>query len=85
MVSVRERQAEVRAFRGQMWSSGRPSTARREDRVRFWEAIAAGASSEDAAGVAGVSAAVGARWFCVGAGFVSLVVVGFSRHGGVLD
>ena len=63
MVGVRERQAEVRAFRGQMWSPGRPSTARREDRVRFWEAIAAGASSEDAAGVAGVSAAVGARWF----------------------
>ena len=63
MGGVRERQAEVRAFRGQMWSPGRPSTARREDRVRFWEAIAAGASSEDASGVAGVSAAVGARWF----------------------
>ena len=63
MVGVRERQAEVRAFRGQMWSPGRPSTARREDRVRFWEAIARGVSSEDAAGVAGVSAAVGARWF----------------------
>ena len=63
MVGVRERQAEVRAFRGQMWSPGRPSTARREDRVRFWEAIAAGVSSEDAAGVAGVSPAVGTRWF----------------------
>ena len=62
-MGVRERQAEVRAFRGQMWSPGRPSTARREDRVRFWEAIARGVSSEDAAGVAGVSAAVGARWF----------------------
>ena len=50
-------------MRGQMWSPGRPSTARREDRVRFWEAIARGVSSEDAAGVAGVSQAVGSRWF----------------------
>src|SRR5690606_41543288 len=35
----------------------------REDRVRFWEGIARGLSSEDAAGEAGVSAAVGTRWF----------------------
>ena len=33
--------------------------AQREDRVRFWEGIAGGVSSEDAAGVAGVSPAVG--------------------------
>jgi IS30 family transposase len=46
-----------------MWSPGRPSTARRDDRVRFWEAIARGLSSEDAAGEAGVSPAVGTRWF----------------------
>ena len=39
------------------------SSSRREDRVRFWEAIAGGVSSEDAAGVAGVSQAVGSRWF----------------------
>ena len=50
-------------MRGQMWSPGRPSTARREDRVRFWEAIARGASSEEAAVAAGVSQAVGSRWF----------------------
>ena len=50
-------------MRGQMWSPGRPSTARREDRVRFWKAIAGGASSEDAAAEAGVSQAVGSRWF----------------------
>jgi IS30 family transposase len=31
--------------------------------VRFWEAIARGVSSEDAAAVAGVSQAVGSRWF----------------------
>ena len=53
----------VRAMRGKMWSPGRPSTARRENRVRFWEAIASGLSSEDAAGEAGVSPAVGSRWF----------------------
>jgi len=46
-----------------MWSPGRPSTARRDDRVRFWEAIARGASSEDAAVATGVSQAVGSRWF----------------------
>jgi IS30 family transposase len=62
-MGVRERQREVRSFRGQMWSPGRPSTARREDRVRFWEAIARGLSSEDAAGEVGVSQAVGSRWF----------------------
>jgi IS30 family transposase len=50
-------------MRGQMWSPGRPSTAHRDDRVLFWEAIARGASSEDAAGEAGVSAPVGSRWF----------------------
>ena len=50
-------------MRGQMWSPGRPSVARRDDRVRFWQAIAAGASSEDAAAVAVVSQAVGSRWF----------------------
>jgi transposase len=37
--------------------------ARREDRRRFWAAISAGVSSEDAAAVAEVSPAVGARWF----------------------
>jgi transposase, IS30 family len=37
--------------------------ARREDRRRFWAAIAAGQSSEVAAAGAGVSPAVGARWF----------------------
>ena len=62
-MGVRERQAAVRAMRGQMWSPGRPSKAGREDRVRFWEAIAHGMSSEDAAGEAGVSQAVGSRWF----------------------
>jgi len=51
-----------------MWSPGRPSVARREDRQRFWRAIAAGWSSEDAAAAAGVSPAVGSRWFRDGGG-----------------
>ena len=50
-------------MRGRMRSPGRPSVAQREDRVRFWEAIGRGVSSEDAAGEAGVSPAVGSRWF----------------------
>src|SRR5213593_356941 len=58
-----KRQEAIRVMRGQIWSPGRPSVARREDRVRFWEAIALGASSEDAASAAGVSQAVGSRWF----------------------
>ena len=62
-MSVVERREGIVAMRGQMWSPGRPSTARREDRVGFWEAIARGVSSEDAAGEAGVSSAVGSRWF----------------------
>jgi hypothetical protein len=67
-MGVRERQRAVREMRGQMWSPGRPSTARREDRQRFWRAIAAGCSSEEAAAAAGVSQAVGSRWFRDGGG-----------------
>ena len=67
-MGVRERQRAVREMRGQMWSPGRPSTARREDRQWFWRAIAAGCSSEDAAAEAGVSQAVGSRWFRDGGG-----------------
>jgi IS30 family transposase len=53
----------IRAMRGKIWSPGRPSTARREDRVRFWEAIARGLSSDDAAAEIGMASAVGTRWF----------------------
>ena len=50
-------------MRGQIRSPGRPSTARHEDRVRFWEAIARGSSSAAAAVEAGLTPAVGSRWF----------------------
>jgi IS30 family transposase len=46
--------------------------ARREHRQRFWEAIARGLSSEDAAVSCGVSPAVGARWFRQGGGMPSI-------------
>jgi IS30 family transposase len=46
-----------------MRSPGRPPVARREHRQRFWAAIARGVSSEDAGVAAGVSPAVGSRWF----------------------
>src|SRR5512144_1583226 len=53
-------------------SPGRPPVARREDRQRFWAAIARGVSTEDAAAVAGVSPAVGTRWFRDGGGMSSV-------------
>jgi IS30 family transposase len=44
-------------------SPGRPGVAQRENRRRFWAAIASGRSSEVAAVEVGVSPAVGPRWF----------------------
>src|SRR6266404_1063295 len=72
------RQRAAGAMRGQTWSPGRPSVARREDRVRFWQSIAAGVSSTDAAVVAGVSAAVGSRWFRDGGGMPPISLVPLS-------
>ncbi len=43
------RQQKVRQYRGQIPSPGRPTVARREDRVRFWAAVARGVMTEDAA------------------------------------
>jgi len=57
-----------RALRAPMRSPGRPPVARREHRQRFWEAIAGGLSSEESGVVAGVSPAVGTRWFREGGG-----------------
>src|SRR5260370_31978278 len=51
------------AGRQPMRSPGRPPVAGREERQRFWAAIARGLRSEDAAVEAGVSPAVGTRWF----------------------
>ena len=52
-----------RSGRAKMRSPGRPPVLHRSERRPFWEAIAAGRSSEEAARMAGVSQAVGTRWF----------------------
>ena len=63
MTTMKERQRQVQLYRGQIPSPGRPTVAWREDRVRFWEAIAEGVKTEDAALEAGVSSPVAFRWF----------------------
>jgi hypothetical protein len=57
------RRRSGRAGRPAMRSPARPPAGRKEHRRRFWAAIARGLSSEDAAAAAGVSGAVGVRWF----------------------
>src|SRR3982075_3242346 len=52
-----------RCVRAALRSPGRPPEAQRENCRQFWAAIASGRSSEDASVDAGVSPAVGVRWF----------------------
>jgi len=75
-----ERQQAVREMRGKIWSPGRPSTARREQRVGFWTAIARGLTSEDAAADVGMSSAFGARSFREAGGTPPLTLVPVSRR-----
>src|SRR5438445_3282725 len=77
-MGVGERQRAACAWRRPAGSPGRPSVVRREDRVRFWQSIAAGVSSTDAAAVAGVSPAVGSRWFRDGGGMPPISLVPLS-------
>jgi IS30 family transposase len=70
----------MQALRGQIWSPGRPSIARREDRIRFWRAIARGASTEDAAAEARVSWPVGSRWFRQAGGMPPLSLLPLSAR-----
>ena len=77
MVSTRRRRS-ARAGRAPMYSPGRPPVARRDHRQRFWEAIAAGASSEDAGRLASVSPAVGGRWFREGGGMPTIKLAALS-------
>ena len=60
--------ASERTGRPVMRSPGRPPVGRREHRVRFWDAVARGLTSEAAGVEAGVSAVVGVRWFREGGG-----------------
>jgi IS30 family transposase len=62
-VRKKNRQKDVRIYRGQIPSPGAPTIAWREDRVRFWAAIARGVPTDDAAVEAGVSSPVAYRWF----------------------
>lgn len=59
---VRKRVTD-RCTREKARSPGRPSAWQREERGRFWQAIALGRSSEEAALDAGASAPLGPRWF----------------------
>jgi IS30 family transposase len=61
-MAVQKRRSD-RVARDGLRSPGRPKAVRRDDQRRFWVSIAAGLSSEDAAVGAGVSQAVGTRWF----------------------
>ena len=61
-MTIRKRRSD-RCGRAPLLSPGRPPAARRENYQVFWGAIAAGRSTEDAALDAGVSPAVGGRWF----------------------
>src|SRR5829696_7773769 len=62
-----------------MRSPGRAPVANREHRLRFWELIVGGATSEDAGVGAGVSPAVGTRWFREAGGMPSS---GLKPHSG---
>jgi transposase, IS30 family len=58
-----QRRRADRAWRPAMRSPGRPPGWRREHKRRFWVEIARGLASEEAGVAAGVSPAVGSRWF----------------------
>ena len=65
-----QRRRSDRAGRAPLPSPGRPPMAGRNERQKFWTAIAAGLVSEDAASKAGVPQAVGARWFRTAGGIL---------------
>jgi IS30 family transposase len=61
-MKARKRSSD-RSGRSPLLSPGRPSVAGRDERRRFWEGIALGLSSEDAAIGVGLPQADGTRWF----------------------
>ena len=78
MGKAKRRRRSDRAGRPPMRSPGRPPGWRREHRQRFWAAIARGATSEAAGVEAGVSPAVGVRWFREGGGMPSVTLAPLS-------
>ena len=71
-MTIRKRRSD-RSGRPPLPSPGRPSVAGRDERRRFWAAIAAGMESEEAAGEAGVSPPVGTRWFRAAGGLPPVI------------
>ena len=67
-----------RGARGQGQVPGRPPTARRDNRVRFWTAIVRGATTDEASVEAGISGTVGSRWFGQAGGMPPLSLVPLS-------
>ena len=67
-----KRRRSNRALRAKLESAGRPPVALREDRQRFWAAIARGLTTEDAGAIANISPAVAARWFRQSGGMPSV-------------
>ena len=63
-----------RTGRAPMRSPGRPQVNQRLAKQEFWERIAAGLSSEDAAQACGVSQPVGTRWFREAGGMPSITL-----------
>jgi transposase-like protein len=57
------RRASKRYTREKLHSPGRPSAWLREHHCRFWQFIAQGRTSEEAAADAGISTPLGPRWF----------------------
>lgn len=60
---AKRKRRSARSQRRALPSPGRPPVVHRAERRRFWIAVAGGQSSEEAARTAGVSSAVGVRWF----------------------
>jgi IS30 family transposase len=63
LVMTVQKRDTSRCTRKKIRSPGRPPAWQRENLVEFWQAIALGRSSEDAAVDAGASAPLGPRWF----------------------
>lgn len=79
-MAERRKRASDHALRPPMQSPGRPSAGRREHRQRFWSGIAEGLSSEQAGAAAGVSPAVGTRWFRESGGMAPLSLGSLSKR-----
>jgi IS30 family transposase len=72
---VHEQVAVMGGMGGEKWAPGDGPRFRRGHRVRFWELIGRGVSTEDAAAEVGMSRALGTRWFSEAGGMPSVELV----------